>query len=350
MGKHERGKAEATERTVVKLINENEISSEEKEKGYEEIARLTTEKIRSDFSNMKSCKHAGNAYDSLGDIIVEDKNGEKHFLELKFVKNGNGTMSNMGQDTLTNFDLFKNASSWSEFREKNNHDTWVREKLDKFNYSSEELDGSNGTKTRLYSKAKHLKKVIGCKRGEKTAKAANRILNNPDSSENQLLAAEIVKEIIEKDRDEKIKYLNHLQDKEQNRENVKKLSLLIIAGIHTQELLKEHWDIPIDQLEEELMNYVIYYGRKDNSEVERETVSSLLKGLLDEDFYVDFEEDQTHVSIKVNEGETERKILTMAFNWKNKFQGIQTPSLNVFEESGLKKASNSSESKSLSNY
>lgn len=349
MGKHERGKAEATERMVVKFINENGVSNENKQEGYEEIASLVAEEIKNDFPDMNSCYHAGNSYDSLADIVVEDNEGENHFLELKFVKNNNGTMSNMGQDTLTNFDLFKNALSWSEFREKNSHESWVREKLDKFDYPSEKLKGSEGTKTRLYSKAKHLKEVIGCRRGEKTTKAANRILNNTDSSRDEIKAAEIVNEIIEKDRKEKIKYLNHLEDKTQNNENVKKLSLLIISGIHTEKLLEEHWDIPLEQLEEELENYMIYYGRKSTSEVEKETLSSLLKGLLNKDFYVDFDKDQTSVSIKV-EGKTERKILSVAFNWKNKFQGIQTPSLNVFEEDGLKEVSKSSESESLSNY
>lgn len=336
MGKHERGMAEATERMVVSRINNEEISDQNRTKGHEEIAKIVAHEIESDFSNIRECRHAGNSYDTIADIIVEGE--KKHFLELKFVKSGNGTRANMGQDTLSKFGLFEDALSWSEFRERNNHEEWVREALNEFDYPEDKLKSSEGTKTRLYSKAKHLKNVINCGKSN-TKDAVNKILESDDSSEDQKKAAKIIKKIIERDREEKIEYINHLKSKDQNSENVKRLSLLIIFGIHTEDLLKKHWDIPLDKLEEELKNYSIYYGLKKDSKVKKENPSSLLEELIEKEFFVDFKEDQTNVVIKAEGDEEDKVLLRAAFNWKNKFQGIQTPSLNIFKENGLKKVS-----------
>jgi len=115
MGKHERGWVEATEKLTAQIANGDDPDDDLSDAGRLDLAEALADRLRSDFPDVTAVRHAGNSYDSLGDLIVETPDSET-FVEAKFVAGG-GTRANLGQDTLTQFELFEDATAWSDFRE-----------------------------------------------------------------------------------------------------------------------------------------------------------------------------------------------------------------------------------------
>ena len=63
------------------------------------------------------------------------------------------------------------------------------------------------------------------------------------------------------------------------------------------------------------------------------TVTMEAWNLLDKEIYILFRENQTNVLLSfMNDKGNEILILRIVFHWKNKFQGIETPCLNIFDE------------------
>ncbi|WEL19506.1 hypothetical protein [Candidatus Nanohalococcus occultus] len=333
MGKHERGWVEATERITAKLVNGNNVTEDLEEEGRRELAESLAQRISQDFSESLELEHAGNSYDSLGDFIAKDDG--KTYIEAKFVRK-TGTLANPGQDVLTEFDLVENAESWSGFREKIGFPEKVEKELKKYPDYPEDMPEWK-YKTARYKRAKHLKDVINASRGP-TAKKAREVLEDESSSDNQKLAAEIIQEIVQKDREEKLKYLEHLASKEQNSENVKKFVFLLLCGYHTQGKIEQQFSRDVEDITQFLQDksYEIYSVDKNSADVSVKTPSEVLEDLISADIGLEFDKENTKVEITANSAERSDTVLEMAYNWKNKFQGIQNPSINVFEGRYLK--------------
>lgn len=329
MGKHERGWVEATEKLTAQLANDAEPDADLEEQGEPDLAKALAERIRRDFPNRTAVRHAGNSYDSLGDLIVES-DGDRTFLEAKFVTSG-GTRANLGQDTLTQFELFEGATAWSEFREEIGFPEDREALLRQFDdYPDDVRDWSY--KSAVYDRAKHLKNVIDVSRGQNMGSRADEVLADPDATETQREAARIINEILALDREEKLAYFDHLRDAEQNQRNVETFAHLIVCGYHTADALREHFDDDLAEIKRllETDSYRLYEVNKNSGTVTVENPSELLADFEWEDTRVEIPENGTSVSVVTGPPGNRRRVLNIAYNWKNKFQGIQTPSMNVF--------------------
>ncbi len=341
MGKHERKDVQIAENIVKDLVNGNKIDSHQKQHKLYELSTDLAERIKRDFPDLSYCETVGNTYGNLGDLKLDIQGRDCIYIELKFLSGGRGTRANIGQNTLTDFDLFESkAKSWQEFRKEENHITWVKRELNKFEDYPENIKNTSGKKTIIYKKAGYLKDVIGTRRGKETKKVAKNVLNDPKSSQKKKKAAEIIINIVDKAEKEKKDYLNYLSELDQNHENIKKFLFLILSGRHTTKKLDEKWDLDLSTILDNLKNdYYVYYGYKNrkNKTVEVEDTSEKLKELLDKRIFISFKKGQTNVLISFkNDSQKEIPILRVVFHWKNKFQGIQTPCLNVFDSTYLK--------------
>ena len=329
MGKHERGWVEATEKLTAQLANGTAPDPDLEEQGEPDLAEVLAERIRTDFPDRTAVRHAGNSYDSLGDLIVESDGGQT-FLEAKFVASG-GTRANLGQDTLTQFELFEDATAWSDFREEIGFPEDREALLRQFDdYPDDVRDWSY--KSAVYDRAKHLKNVVDVSRGQNTGSRADEVLSDPDSTETQREAARIINEILALDREEKLAYFDHLRATEQNPRNVETFAHLIVCGYHTADALAEHFDADLDEIKRQLEtdSYRLYEVNKNSGTVSVENPSELLAGFEWADTRVEIPENGTSVSVVTGPPGNRRRVLNIAYNWKNKFQGIQTPSMNVF--------------------
>ena len=329
MGKHERGWVEATEKLTAQLANGAEPDPDLEAQGRPDLAESLAERIEADFPDRTAVRHAGNSYDSLGDLIVE-VDGEETFLEAKFVASG-GTRANLGQDTLTQFELFEDAAAWSDFREEIGFPEDREALLRQFDdYPDDVRDWSY--KSAVYDRAKHLKNVLDVSRGQNTGSRADEVLTDPDATETQREAARIIKEILALDREEKLAYFDHLRAAEQNPRNVETFAHLIVCGYHTADALREHFDADLAEIKRllETDSYRLYEVNKNSGAVSVENPSELLAGFEWKNTRVEIPEDGTSVSVVTGPAGNRRRVLNIAYNWKNKFQGIQTPSMNVF--------------------
>ncbi|MBI3930413.1 MAG: hypothetical protein HY325_00165 [Chloroflexi bacterium] len=339
MGKHEREDVYIAENILNDLLNGETIDQARKRHEFYRYADALFHRIKNDFPMMKRSHHIGNVYGtSVGDIKL-NLPSEEVYLELKFLASGSGTRASMGQDALTDFGLFigENILSWSEFRERKDHTGWVMRELNKFEPYPKEIVYKTG-KNAIYEKANYLKKRILGINNENTKTFAEAVLRDKTSSKNKITAAEIIVQIMEKDRREKIEYLNYLKTLKQNKDNIKKLLFLILAGAHTYESLKLQWEIDLNQIIGTLRHeYFVYYIYKSTLSTKVEDFSTKLNHLLDKEIYMSFHENQTNVLLSfVDRLNIEIPILRIVFHWKNKFQGIETPCLHIFDDRYLK--------------
>jgi hypothetical protein len=141
-----------------------------------------------------------------------------------------------------------------------------------------------------------------------------------------------VNAILDLDREEKLAYFDHLREAEQNPRNVETFAHLIVCGYHTADALREHFDDDLDEIKRllETDSYRLYEVNKNSGTVSVENPSELLAGFEWADTRVEIPDDGTSVSVVTGPPGNRRRVLNIAYNWKNKFQGIQTPSMNVF--------------------
>ncbi|TKX85217.1 hypothetical protein EXE43_14820 [Halorubrum sp. SS5] len=320
MSKYHRDVAKAIETVVVNKLNGDSTHPEIKQKADMEMAELLSDSIEDDFEHIHEAQHVGNSYGSVGDIVIQTDDGEV-FLELKSVESGTGTLSNMGGDVLTEFNLFDGADSWTKFREKQNHSQWVNDELDRFDYPAN-VSGREG-------KAGHLKDVLDVTRNTHR-KALDVLDGNP--ADDERLAAEIVHNIHERDTEERLEYLNQLNGCPQNHDNIRKFTLLVVAGNHKQSHIDEHWSVPVDELESALANYKIYYGNKADQSVQTKDPTDYFAELTNYKYSIVFDDGNTGLEIVADDGDSERKVMRGQLYWGNKFQGIATARINMFEK------------------
>ena len=235
---------------------------------------------------------------------------------------------------LARINLFKGEGvlSWSEFRETKEHDQWVRDELDRFRQYPTSIQNTR-SKRAIYERASCLKQLLGITKGENCEKVADDVLNNPSLPPIKLLAANTVKSIMVRDKQEKREYINYLKTLEQNYDNIKKFLFLILAGAHTYDSLKAQWDINLITILNTLRHkYYVYYIYKGPLDIDVEDYSQKLRNLLDTKAFILFQEDQTNCLICFKDDSGNKiPVLRIVFHWKNKFQGIETPCLNIFD-------------------
>jgi len=325
MGKHEREKVEVAERDVCARINGDKGNPDQ---DLADEGEALAERLTQDF-DIKRCEHVGNEYgEALGDLVLYT-GGDKKYVEVKFLSRGSGTRANMSQDSLTNYGLFKSDPlPWSEFREESGFNKWRRERLNEFDYP-EEVESISGDKTRLYKKAKHLKNILGVGRSP-TMDVVNEVLAG-NASPKEKRAAKIVKGVYERANEGKTEYIDYLMNFEQNENAVKKLTLLILCGAHSGTGIEDRWSLTLGEIIDTVNEgYHVYYVYKGSCSVKQEDLHEELRHIADSDVRLTSKEGQNNVFVSLNDGKR-REVLRMTYHWKNKFQGIQTPCINVFD-------------------
>jgi hypothetical protein len=191
-------------------------------------------------------------------------------------------------------------------------------------------------------RARYLRDLLRPKSGEAVETAVMRALTSPDPKIKE--ATRIVGEILELARLDKLKYLEHLKTLEQDPEAIRKFSILILLGVHKEDVMERaysYFDHFIGSLLKGNFVYRTYYVRKRDCEVCVEDLTSLIGKLLKiKDFRITFPENETNCIIEFldpDSGEW-RRLLRVVFHWKNVFQGIATPCLNIFDEEVLKES------------
>lgn len=223
-------------------------------------------------------------YSTKGDF---EKDGTSY--EVKSTKGENlsfGTLANMGQDSLT--DLFKcfNGISWVEYRKKTGFESF-RWKV--FKHYKE-----TKTQTEFYKYANDFKK------------------NCPD----------ICSIIEERSRVDRETYINYLLGLEQSKIMNKIFLFNMLSGRTTKSKYKND----LNFFEKDFKVIL------DNS---KETKTICYEDLVDKEDLNDlkfFRSGRTSISLKSEL--SDKEYIRISFHWKNKFQGCQTPCLNIFFVSG----------------
>lgn len=313
MGKHEREQIKEAEEIIVKILNNQDLNSAEKNNHWFRHAVAIAEQIKKDFRYQKAI-HLGNRYDNTGDLLlVSDR--KEIFIEIKMseTKTGIGTMANISQNALTENHLFRNGvKSWSEFRREAGHDEWVSKSLNTFARYSRNILAITNPVIQKEEKARYLRSLK-----ENGNKKASEILNS----------------IHERDKDEKIKYLSYLSSQDQRGEIIKRFFILITLGVHQEEELRTL--INNDNFFREIQNLFVYYSNLSggNIIVRKEDIGEKTKKILAElsDFKIIFLKGSTNCKVIGMKGTSPVPLLQIAFHWKNIAQGIKTPCLNIFD-------------------
>lgn len=334
MGKFERGEAEKLEMDVVGILNRGKV------RAPHSCAQRVSDRIRKDF-DVRRAEFIGRTYSEPGNIKLFLADGRVAYIELKLVESGKGTRANLGQNALTEFGLFKGDGvlSWQEFRRRKNFDGEVLRRLNTYSYyDSIKLSKYRGGEKE--KKARYLRDVLKPKPGEAVETAVRRAMGSQDPA--LRLAAKIVEEILELARADKLEYIEYLRSLRQDPESIKRFTVLILLGIHKESTLRRAFrgfDSLIRSLKEGLFVYRTYYVRKGDCEICAEDLTTLIGKLLRSgDFRITFPRNETCCVIEYRDPDSGawEKLLRVVFHWKNVFQGIATPCLNIFDEGVLK--------------
>ncbi len=311
MGKAEREYVELLERNTDKYLNSIglDVLSEHDERRVTNLGEF----IKLNYQFRKSC-HIGNTYGtSIGDIKLIDDSDK--YLELKFLKSGSGTRANISQDALTKNLLFSSdVKSWNKYRVENNFQIEVLSIL------------------KIYRNYK--KDISQLKNNNSTISKLGAILKKEAETDQD--AKKLKEEIEALARIDKLRYIKYLSQQNYIKDNVKKFTILLLMGRHTEESLNEFKDLNLKQTLELIPdNYEIVYIyknkiKKDTYKIEK--IFNFINRVEDYDVRISCPIEQSNLTIDFKKGDHWYKTLRFAFHWKNKFQGIETPCLNVFDE------------------
>ena len=336
MGKHERLEIENAEKIVIDLLNCNQISEEQKKNKWINHCYELSKVISEDFGTIKKAEHIGNIYggNEIGDIKIQTEiNPNWIYLELKMSESAKskGTLANISQNALTTSNLFLEGKnlSWSKFRDKNDFSRFVIDELNKYNRYSEEFN--RGTiNSQIKKKAAFLKKefqdFLGLSRKTSISDKVCNYINTKSIED----VAQICCNIVKRARKDKISYLKYLSELEQNEENVKKFVIALLIGYHTERQLDHILSLPYNKIFDILDFYYVYYTNEKNGRivVSKDNLGKEIKNIIESNINIIFPENQTNCMIQANG----KNILRIVLHWKNKFQGIETPCLNIFKE------------------
>ena len=336
MGKHERQEIENAEKIIVDLLNKINLSKTQLENKWINHCFEIEKTIRRDFDLIKSAEHIGNIYSKseIGDIkIVTEENTDWQYIELKMSETpkGRGTLANISQDALTNSNLFSGSKvlSWSNFRDNQNFDQKVINELNKYsNYPDLLHKGSK--KTQIKKKGAFLKKKIQVFFELGLKASISNIVCKHLKTKGIADIAQICCNIITMARKDKITYLISINDITQDEDNVKKFTIAMLIGYHTKTQLSHILSIQYDEILKILDSYYVYYTNEKSGKIKvsSDDLGKDVNQIMQNSLRIEFPEDQTNCLIKSED----QNLLRIVLHWKNKFQGIETPCLNIFKE------------------
>jgi len=329
MGKHERDIVEEAEKIVAILVNGGDLSTEQKKHPFLGLIKKFVTLIKNEHRNIKIAKAIGNDYSTPGDICIELDNNKKRYIELKFLeKDGVGTLANISQNAMTSLGIF-NCQSWQSFRKEIDHKQKVITLLNQFTYPFGKIKDSDPD-FKISEAAEFLKEKINT--GHRNVEnVCQEHIDSPNSSENQKLISNLILKIIKMDRVFKIKYLSMLKNAELDKDKLKKFAFLVLTGSHTQEILNSEMLKDFSSLEKSIDNYDVYYLYKKTLSIDKEDNLNNLYKIFENDIGVEIKEDETNLIIYSLDGSIRTDLIRVVYHWKNKFQGIETPCLNIFK-------------------
>lgn len=328
MGKPERELAEKAERIITKLINGEQLSKDEMTHPFFVILEEFSIEIRRKYPEIISAYHIGNTYENRGDIKLMLPAKVEKYLELKFVDSGKGTLANISQDALTNLGIF-DVISWSDFRERNNHRKTIIELMNRISFLGKPLKITDPDAS-IYARADQFKQFISS--GTRSAEQyCAEILSSSRSSTQQKAVASVILDIVTFDKKVRYDYIKLLSNSSFNEEKLKKFVFLLLNGYHTQTDLSENMEKTVAQLTVGDNGYEVYYLYKDSQGIQSENLRSTLD-IFKKKLKFDFDQNEkTSIVVSSGLGSSKINYIRIAFHWKNKFAGIQTPCLNIFK-------------------
>jgi hypothetical protein len=323
MSRDNRTAIEKAEMFVVDLINQRENE-------WVEHSYAIADEILKNYNDIEEVEHIGNTYSNneIGDIKIRSSNStEWIYIELKMSQSrtGRGTVANISQNALTNSNLFEgnNITGWSDFREENAFRDRISSVLNRYNNYPDDCSGISkrgeylrNTFQELTQNTQDISRIVS----EYTQES------NPDISE----IATIINEIVNIARNDKLAYIQYLRGLNQNTELIKKFTISILLGYHTMEQLNYILSIPYQEIYNLLERYYVYYTniRDDSIIVTKEELGPLVREIISNDLIIYLPDNRTNCIIQNDNGDN---ILRIVFHWKNIFQGILTPCLNIFK-------------------
>jgi len=336
MGKHERQEIESAEKILIDLLNQKYLSNNQSRNKWIEHCSELEKVIRRDFGKIKSAEHIGNIYGKgeIGDIkILTEKNTKWLYIELKMSETpkGKGTLANISQDALTTSKLFSGSKiiSWNNFRKKKKFDQKVIDGLNTYkNYPDSFNRGS--INTQISKKAAFLKIKVQKFLGLSSKTGISNIVCNYINTKGLAEIAQICCNIINMARKDKISYLNYINSFPQNKNNIKKFTIAMLIGYHIRAQLKHILNIQYQEILKILESYHVYYTNEISGKIKvsSDDLGKDISQVMQGNIRIEFPKDQTNCLIKSNN----KNLLRIVYHWKNKFQGIETPCLNIFKE------------------
>ena len=316
MGKHERGDIELLEKSVVRVLMGQTPLLNPINKWFGHMLGFVNF-IKKCFPGYKKVKHIGNKYDGLlGDIKIYQKSGNVEYLELKASETptGKGTLANISQNALTEYCLILAAKgeeilNWSDFRKRNGFEEMVKFFINEFDYPR---------KFSFDEKARFLRK----KANEKNKEAIG-----------------IKKLITNLAKMDKKEYINYIRRFRINEDHLKKFIFCMLNGIHIKKDVQGFMaKTKIVDLKRSYTLVTTLYANIKNGKIIISREQNKVGVLLDhyDNFRFSFpleSEDKIYTYIccyKKTHLKEETKILGLTYLWKNIFQGIKTPCINVF--------------------
>ncbi len=314
MGKHERADIELVEKSVANMLMNKPSLVSNNHKWYKHVLAFVNY-IKLNYPNYRDVKPIGNKYEKLlGDLKIVMNDNVEHIIELKTseTKKGKGTLANISQNALTKYNLVNSHKgikllSWSEFRIENNFSEHVNTLLNQY-------VGIKGKNTE--EKGYFIKKRI---------------------KENDIKANLVKNKIMALARKNKLEYLDYISKFKLNQNNIKKFVFCMLNGIHTEKAIKDFFDnTDVSQIKNITNRLVTLYSNEVGGKVKVTNQKNNTKELFDENivYEIEFIDKSVNVSLYIKaidiKNNISKKIISFILHWKNCFQGIKTPCINIF--------------------
>jgi len=315
MGKHERYDIEQMERSVVNRINRQRPLITPDHKWYKHMEGFVSY-ITTIYPNIREARHIGNEYrQEVGDLKLIMDNSSSRYLELKASETslGRGTLANITQNAVTEYGLLLSPDegailSWSEFRAQKEFSATIKNLLCMY------------------------------KTNEDLPLAAKARLIRDEAKKGDSLAVSIKTRISVFANKDKKEYINYVRTFRPNEENIIKFVFCLVNGIHKMGIIKSTMTaISIEEIKDKYEEMTTLYANLREGHVAITESRSKMKPLIEEferfSFSFPDESDQVVntfiIAFDKRSGEQQR-LISLVLNWKNVFQGIETPCINVF--------------------
>lgn len=330
MGSSQRQIVEDAEKIVVKLLNAEPLTEIERNHKFTSLIQKFIIRLRADYPTFKRAEHLGNDYNTIGDISILLDDDKFIHVELKFLAGGKGTLANISQDSLTSLGLF-DCISWSEFRKEKRHRETV---IDFINGNPPYQDlSTNCSDSLLYSRANDFKDELSVGKRNTRIVCDEIIDDNQESQINKSLAKSILN-IMDFDKEIKLNYLKLLKESGFDQKRIKLFCLALLIGRHKHQHIRSFIETYLgDELE--ILNladdFKTYYLYKPTNSIKKDDLLSSLKLILENEIDISMEPFETSLVIFSKKTDEIIPIISISLHWKNKFQGIETPCLNIFD-------------------